>query len=237
MPVLAVRQPGRGRTLALSTDTSWRWGITTGGRSGDASAYPRFWERALRWLAKDPALEPAQITTDRERYGPRSRLRARAWLRDDRYEPIADRAVRIRLLDAGGREIAASVVRTDGEGRATADLTAPNDPGGYRVTAQLDGTQADAAPLCEEWLVVEAGGEELADPRPDHAFLRALVESTGGTFVASPARAPALSSFDATRTRSLGTTELAPFATWWWWLIAVALFSAEWALRRMWGKR
>jgi hypothetical protein len=96
---------------------------------------------------------------------------------------------------------------------------------------------AESAPLCEEWLVVEAGGDELADPRPHPETLRELAEATGGTFVADPERAPALASFDATRTRSLGTTELAPFATWWSWLIVLALFAAEWATRRTWGKR
>ena len=55
--------------------------------------------------------------------------------------------------------------------------------------------------------------------------------------MADPERAPDLARFDATRTRSLGTTEIAPFATWWWWLIVVALCAGEWALRRMWGKR
>ena len=40
------------------------------GARGDASAYERFWDRALRWLARDPLLDPAHIETDRERYGP-----------------------------------------------------------------------------------------------------------------------------------------------------------------------
>lgn len=237
MPVLAVGQPGRGRTLALATDTSWRWGITTGGRSGDASAHTRFYERVLRWLAKDPALEPAQITTDRERYGPRARVRARAILRDDRYEPIADREVKLEIADAAGRPIAAGRVRTDGQGRAAAELAGPSDPGGYRVIARLADAPAEAPPLCEEWLVVEAGGDELADPRARPDTLRALVEATGGTFVEDPERAPPLASFDATRTRSLGTMEIAPFATWWSWLLVLALFAAEWTLRRTWGKR
>ena len=38
LPVLVVGEAGRGRVLALTTDTTWRWGITTGGDTGDASA-------------------------------------------------------------------------------------------------------------------------------------------------------------------------------------------------------
>ncbi|HBQ09786.1 MAG TPA: hypothetical protein DEF51_00880, partial [Myxococcales bacterium] len=68
LPVLVLGTAGEGRTLALTTDTTWRWGITTGGETGDASTYERFWDRAIRWLSRDPALEPARVTTDRERY-------------------------------------------------------------------------------------------------------------------------------------------------------------------------
>ncbi len=234
MPVLAVGTEGRGRALALATDTSWRWGITTGGRTGDPSAYERFWDRALRWLTRDPSLEPARITTDRERYGPGARVRVEALLRDERYEPLADRAVRIALVDDTGQEIASSDVRVDGQGGAHAVLDGPGHPGGYRAVARaLDADE----PLAEEGFVVEAGGDELADPRPRPELLRRLAEATGGTFHDDPDEAPALADFDSTRTRSLGTTRIAPFASWWAFLIVVALFAAEWMVRRTWGRR
>ena len=234
MPLLAVGSAGRGRTLALATDTTYRWGITTGGRTGDASAYERFWDRALRWLTRDPALEPARITTDRERYGPAARVRVEAVLRDDRYEPLADRNVRIAIVDDADEEIAAEDVRVDGEGEARLDLRGPAHPGGYRVVARLPGS---AETLAEEGFVVEAGGDELADPRarPDH--LRALAEATGGSFYESPDAAPPLAELDSTRTRSLGTTKLAPFASPWAFLVVILLFGAEWILRRTWGRR
>src|SRR5690606_19454130 len=91
LPVLVLGAAGRGRTLALTTDTTWRWGMTTGGASGDASAHERFWDRAVRWLARDPALEPARITSDRERYGPGARAAVTGQLADPRYAPYADR--------------------------------------------------------------------------------------------------------------------------------------------------
>ena len=234
MPLLAVGTGGRGRTLALATDTTYRWGITTGGRTGDASAYERFWDRALRWLTRDPALEPARITTDRERYGPGARVRVEAILRDDRYEPLADRTVRVAILDDAGEEIDAEDVRIDGEGEARVDLRGPAHPGGYRVVARLPDS---AETLAEEGFVVEAGGDELADPRARPEHLRAVAESTGGAFYGSPEAAPPLAELDATRTRSLGTTTLAPFATPWAFVFVLLLFGTEWLLRRMWGRR
>ncbi len=234
LPVLVLGTAGRGRTLALTTDTTWRWGITTGGATGDASGYERFWDRAVRWLSRDPSLEPARITTDRERYGPGARATVVGQLRDARYAPFADRAVSLRLLDAAGQERGRSDTRTDGDGELSAGLTLPDETGAYRVEARLaDRTDA----LAEEWLVVEAGGDELADPRSDPQLLRALATATGGDFFARPEDAPALEELDTTRTRSLGIAERAPFASLWAFLALVGLFVAEWLLRRRWGRR
>ena len=58
MPVLVVGEHGKGRTLALLTDSAWRWGFLASGRDGDdGRAYTRFMENAVRWLFKDPDLE------------------------------------------------------------------------------------------------------------------------------------------------------------------------------------
>src|SRR5690606_5491753 len=133
LPVLVLGTAGRGRTLALTTDTSWRWGMTTGGLTGDASAYERFWDRAVRWLARDPALEPARVTTDRERYGPGARAAVTGQLRDARYAPHADEAITLRLLDAAGAERARAEARTDRDGNVAAELALPAEAGAYRV--------------------------------------------------------------------------------------------------------
>ena len=229
-PVLAVGTMGKGRTLALMSDESWRWGMATAGATGDASAYDRFWDRTLRWLARDPALDPAQLSTDRSSYGPRGRAAVEVLLRDARYEPIADRAVSV-VVRRDDAEVARVSARTDGEGNAHVELVAPTSPGAYRAVAEVDGVT-----LAEDVFLVETGGEELADPRARPEFLRALAEATGGSYYASPDDAPALARFDATRTRSLGIREYAPFSTWPMALFAALLFAAEWLMRRRWGR-
>ncbi len=233
-PVLVLGTAGEGRTLALTTDTTWRWGITTGGETGDASAYERFWDRAIRWLSRDPTLEPARLTTDRERYGPGSSARVDATLRDARYAPYAEQGVAIVLDDASGQELDRREVETDRDGRVSTQLTVPGRPGAYRVRARLG---ARDEPIAEEWLVVEAGGDELADPRPDLARLEGLAARSGGTFVARPEDSPELSAFDTSRRRSLGTRERAPFTGPLGFGLVVGLFAVEWLLRRRWGHR
>jgi uncharacterized membrane protein len=233
MPVLAVGSAGRGRVLALAADSSWRWSITTAGARGDASAYERFWDRALRWLARDPLLDPAQIETDRERYGPQAELKARARLRDASYAPIANRRLQLQLLDMAGNVRHEQPMQTDADGAASGELRAPLEPSAYRIAAR---DPLDDALLAEQGFVVEAGGEELADPSPQPQRMREIAAVTGGQFFRADAP-PALQELNRTRARALGTVVSAPFASIWFFLLLVALFAAEWSVRRAWGLR
>jgi uncharacterized membrane protein len=233
MPVLAVGTAGQGRVLALAADSSWRWSITTAGRRGDASAYERFWDRALRWLARDPLLEPAHIETDRERYGPGAPIKARMLLRDDRYQPLASHALELLVLDMQGGVSSRQHLESDVDGTASAELRVPADPGAYRLAVR--DPQSEAL-IAEQGFIVEAGGDELADPRPRPDLLREIAAVTGGSFYRE-ADAPRLDVFDRTRARALGTVITAPFASPWFFALLVAVLGLEWALRRSWGLR
>lgn len=233
MPVLAVGSAGQGRTLALAADSTWRWGITTAGQRGDASAYERFWDRALRWLARDPLLDPAHVETDRERYGPGARMQARMRLRDARYEPLAERALELLVLDKSGEKQSMQSIKSDAAGAASAELKTPLQPGAYRIAVR--DPQSDEL-IAEQGFAVEIGGDELADPRPRPDLMAEIARTTGGSFYTHE-RAPDLDAFDRTRTRALGTDVTEPFTSPWFFALLVALFGVEWVLRRAWGLR
>lgn len=233
MPVLVVGTPGRGRSMVLSSDSSFRWGITTAGRTGDASAYDRFWDRGLRWLGRDPLLDPARISTDREHYGPGAKLRATVLLRDARYQPFGQRAFRLSLLDDRGQAQREIAIETDAEGRANAELPAPAVAGAYSLVVREEGA---AEPLAEEVFVVEAGGDELADPRARPQLLGKLADVTGGRALRD-VTSVSLDDLPRTRSRMLGTHVTKPFATPWFFACFVAVFGLEWWLRRRFGLR
>ena len=233
MPVLAVGAAGEGRVMALGVDTSWRWGITTAGLHGDASAYERFWDRALRWLARDPLLDPARIQTDRSHYGTGAEVRGHALLRDAAYAPITGAKLELLVLDASGEIFAQREVTTDGEGRAELEAQAPNEPGGYRLVVR---DPLGGKVLAEEGFVVEAGGDELADPRARPEVLAELAAVTAGSHHREDAP-PALDELDRTRARALGTALHAPFTSPWCFLLGTLACATEWALRRAWGLR
>jgi len=233
MPVLAVGAAGQGRVLALGVDTSWRWGMTTGGQRGDASAYDRFWDRALRWLARDPLLDPAHIDTDKESYGPGSPLKARLRLRDARYVPLADRELQLVVLNAKGEVQSEHPVHADTDGAANVELAVPFESGAYRLAVR-DAT-ADTT-VAEQGFLVDSAGDELAYPASRPALLREIADATAGTFhsMSSP---PKLATLNKSRARSLGTDVTAPFLSPWFVALLVLAFAAEWAVRRTVGLR
>jgi hypothetical protein len=234
LPVLVVGEAGQGRVLALAVDSSWRWGMTTASLRGDSSAYERFWDRALRWLARDPSLEPTRVRTDRSRYGPGARIEVEAVLRDARYVPVADVEASLVLERLDGRTITTERSRTDREGRLVATVDGPRAQGAYRLVVRAgDGPDAEG----EERFVVEAGGDELADPRARPERLRALAEATGGRFFRRTQDAPDLATLDTTRRRVVGVRTVAPLQHPSALAFVAALFALEWLLRRRWGRR
>jgi len=263
MPVLAVGRPGDGRVMALGTDASYRWGFEMAGRSGDASAYERFWDRAVRWLTGDPALEPSTITTDGIRHPPGDRLSVTGRFRDRRtYAPRVARPVAVRLVTEDGAPVGGRVVTTDGGGRIELTLDGPALPGVYRVEAwPADGTEdaddgdrgdggddgdeggsagvpdLEGSPLAQEPFLVEAAGDEWGEPAPDPDRLARLAEETGGRFAPDVDDAPDLEDVDTTRTTRLGVALVAPLARPWVVLALIGMLLGEWALRRRWGRR
>ncbi|MFW5968313.1 MAG: glutamine amidotransferase, partial [Persicimonas sp.] len=57
MPMIAVDDIEEGRSMALAGDSSWRWKFRHVGEGGSSRRYEHFWNRAIRWLIRDPELK------------------------------------------------------------------------------------------------------------------------------------------------------------------------------------
>ena len=88
--MLAVTDAGKGRTLALLTDTSWHWGFLAAGAGDDGRTFQRFWESAIRWLVRDPALTLLRVELDRVEYRRGQAAAARVRTLHADYTPAAD---------------------------------------------------------------------------------------------------------------------------------------------------
>jgi len=254
-PLLVVGEPGKGRSMALMTDTAWYWGMVAAGEGDDGRAFQRFWENAIRWLVRDPALTLLHIDLDRAEYrrhqSPSVRVRA---VHPD-YTPAAGVAVAVTVTaaDAGGNgngnasgsaggngspgagaagALPAVPVRkhdvvTDAQGESHIDIGAL-PPGAYRVggKATLDGRAVSEG----KTFVVRAEGKELEDIVARDGVLREIAAAAAGTY-----RRDSLDGVTIREPREVRVGNQKQVQVWSHPLLLIlvlALLAAEWAIRR-----
>jgi uncharacterized membrane protein len=233
-PVVAVREVGAGRTLAVTTDSSWYWGFAAAEEGAGTRSYQRFWNNALRWLVRDPDLTPLQVQPDRPTIEPGEIAALSITARGRDYGPAAGARVAAELRADDGKTVARA------EGLASADGTvhlelAPPGPGAYKVVASAErtGAPADTASTA---LVVRSSGPEDADAAPRPELLRAVADTTGGTFATLPRRGMPEIPLADPEVVEVGQRKDVPIWPRWWYLVALSLtLGAEWILRRRWG--
>jgi uncharacterized membrane protein len=231
LPILVVGEAGRGRVAAMTTDASWRWRFASDDTTVGSDEYELFWDRMIRWLTRDPLLEPARISTDRERYGVGGELAVSGRLRDGGYRPMKRARVELHFQPSID-EKAVAVIETDQDGQLRAALRAPNDPGAYEIVASVEGKE-----VAREVFIVEESGDELADLEAVPEQLEAVAEQTGGRVFLGIEDVPALSELASTTRRAAGLVSKQPLSNPWFILFTVLLLGLTWVLRRRWGRR
>jgi uncharacterized membrane protein len=230
-PVLAVSDVGKGRALALLTDSAWNWGFQAAGAGDDGRAFQRFWEGAIRWLVRDPALTLLRVDLDKVEYRRGQPVAARVRGRHADYTPAAEVSVTIDLFPADAtrrdKPLRTLPVVTNKDGEAHLELGGIG-PGAYRLVGHAS---IDGRPLADEQtFVVRPEGRELEDVISRDAVLKEVASASGGHFAAGSIGDLSINKAREVRVGSLRTIEIwsSPMLL----LLAVALLATEWALRR-----
>lgn len=177
MPVLAVREVERGRTMALAVDASWRWSFSEAATGRGNQAYLRFWKNAMRWLVADPAERRVVVAPSRENVLLGDEVRLVVKVRDAGYAPVANAAVSVLVHGPTG-EALRTTATTDSAGEAIVPFT-PAERGAHRVEVSAGSAAGDRG---DSVFAVSARDPELAEIVPDTAFLQALAARTGGAW-------------------------------------------------------
>ena len=178
LPILAVREVDKGRTMALTVDGSWRWSFTEAASGKGNQAYLRFWKNAMRWLVADPGDRRVVVTPSRENVLLGDEVRLVVAVRDPGYQPVANAEVTVTVQGPVG-EAGRFTVTTDAAGEASLPYT-PTARGAHRVEARAGGGAGDRG---ETVFAVSARDPELVDIVPDRAFLEAVAGAAGGLYV------------------------------------------------------
>lgn len=215
----------------MATDASWRWRFAADDTTVGSDEYELFWDRMIRWLTRDPLLDPARISTDRERYGVGGELTVSGRLRDETYLPMKKARVEVHY-QPGADDKPVAVVMTDQDGRLKATLPAPSEPGAYEVVASVEDVE-----VAREVFIVEESGDELADLEVMPEQLQAVAAQTGGRVFLGTSDVPALSELASTSRRAVGLVSKQPLSNPWFIFVTVVLLGVTWVLRRRWGRR
>jgi len=120
-PLLALREVGRGRSAAVLTDGTWHWSFSGMEPPGNMRPYHRLWNNLLRWLIRDPALQPASLRSEKVRYSPEEPVSIALRVRNTP-------AGKVRLLlrrTTGGEVIERRLVDLDTKGFAQVEIASP----------------------------------------------------------------------------------------------------------------
>jgi hypothetical protein len=229
-PLLVNENYGRGRTMVFATGGSWRWKMWTDHAD---KTHPAFWQQIFRYLVTDA---PGQVTgtTPKAVLADETRVPVRVEVRDKEFKPVNNAKVQARFLGPEG--VSATVELAPQpleEGVYTGEWTAEK-PGSY-VTEILAGRDQEAVGNDVLTFRREDGVAENFHTSQNRELLEKLAQQTGGRYY-KPADASKLSSEISYSEAGITTRETRDL----WdlpviFLLALAIRSSEWLLRRKWG--
>jgi uncharacterized membrane protein len=234
-PILALWDYGRGRSMALMIDESWKWAFTAHAGGATTRLYDKLWANALRWLVRDPDLTTLRVTAEPPTVEPGKPVGAVVLARLPDYSPAQGAQVSVELVQGiDGKPIASARAVAGPDGIARVEFPPP-PAGAYKLVAKAD---RNGQPLgqAEDAVAVASVGLERSDPavRPD--LLEQIAQASGGQAYVLPLdRLPEVP-LVAPPTVEVGRAKDRPIWDRWYYLVALAtLLGAEWFLRRRFG--
>ncbi|MCB9727642.1 MAG: hypothetical protein H6744_16865 [Deltaproteobacteria bacterium] len=241
MPVVAVREVDKGRSMAVATDSLWAWGFQAGNEGEDPRHFDTFWSNAIRWLIKDPEMDLVRVRAVRGQVpvGEEARATIEAYRPD--YQPAADQPVEVtvRRRDEGSGAGEGEVVlripdgRTDAEGAL--DVTLRLDaPGIYEIEASASVVAGRRAVGTDLFVGTEVD-PELETVIGDGRLVKLLAQASGGSVQSLTTAEPQVEPHPPRVTRVMSRRHDELWNAPWVFVALALLFGAEWWLRRRYG--
>jgi hypothetical protein len=231
-PVISVREVEKGRSLAITTDSLWKWRFFSPMMGGPADAYIRFWRQAVLWLTRSPDLDRLRVDVNPSPVTVGEATQFEIELLDETYRPVSGAGVScvISWISEDGVETKDEFkVVLDDRGRYVREWI-PKEEGSYRLTV----TSADGVETTRRFLV-NTEKKELAHLESNEQLMEDIALATGGSFQKGTMKVGEwMTSGGAERqVLSFADTPLwdHPLAI----FLFVALLTGEWLLRRRLG--
>jgi hypothetical protein len=231
-PVLVSRRYGRGLVLLVNGDGLWKWGFFPEVR-GEHELYRNLWTRLFQWAVSFAEFNPGAdyaIHTERSSVRAAEPMHVRVTSRAD--TPVTRPVVRVYQGKRPHGSIA--LARDETTANNWLGVVELDTPGIYRLA--LEGPEGESLDAQTTVQVVPPPGE-ADDPSADAEYLRELAELSGGRMVLPDAVPAVVAALEQPRVVER-KGDLVWDPAWdapWFALGLLALFGAEWYLRRRQG--
>lgn len=228
-PILTIGQYGKGRVSVLATDSFWRWDMGMVSKGKGNWAFLRLIERMVRWLTKDPTLDPVQIEFTEIPTGPSRELEVKIRVKEEGSGSHARDPLSLSVFNPDGVKIGSQLKGSGSSGEYVGSFL-PEKEGTYRVRAETP------VGIAEESIVVAGHAGDL-DAYPDHDKLRKIAASSGGKWVGkSDDLLKEIEAFAAkSQNRIIEERRVPLWGKVYVLILIIVLLGTEWYLRRKWG--
>ena len=175
--LLAYQRYGRGRAMALTSGSTWRWQMEM---DHNDQTYELFWKQILRWLVSTSP-DPVMINPDKDTYLPGEAVRLTAEISNKKFDRMNNAKVLAKVTNPDGVTESISLDwNGSGEGVYQAEFNA-TAPGVYKV--DVEGTQgSESLGTNRAAFQVEDRPVEYYNASLDTPLLQQIASSTGGRY-------------------------------------------------------
>jgi uncharacterized membrane protein len=186
IPLLAEERYGRGRTLALLTNDTWRWKMELPAQS---NAHETFWRQLLRYVVSTTPNQ-FEVAAERDVYAQGDIINVRGEVNDKKWEAVKDAQVTARVVKPSGAsvELPLKLNFSNESGGATAGQPGeyrneftPDEQGVYKLemTAKRSGATLGEA---ESSFLVTNRTREFHNAAQNVELLKRVAAETGGQY-------------------------------------------------------
>jgi uncharacterized membrane protein len=235
-PLISVQNVGLGRCMAITTDSLWRWGFISVGKGGSNRHYIKFWQNAIKWLIKDPTLNPVRTTVNKETFLPHEEIQGKIETLGRNYQPLEGVQLDIDVTNEfSGQSIFVGNGTTGSDGQYR--FTIKHDLEGYYIVRAVARKENDE--IGQDYTAFNIAGEnkEFKDPSIRSDILAKLAEVSGGKYFNLPTKnaEEKISIKNPSITKLVGKRQISLWDNWYTFTVILTIVSLEWWIRKRGG--
>ncbi len=232
-PLISVRDVGLGRCMAITTDSLWRWNFLSVGEGGSNRHYIKFWQNAIKWLIKDPTLNPIRITVNKETFLPDEEVQIRIEALGRNYQPMEGVQLDIDVTNEfSGKSIFFAKETTDSNGQYK--FTIKNNIEGYYIVKAS--AKKDNDEIGQDYTVfnIALENKEFKDTSIRRDILAKLSEVSGGNYFDLPTKniEDKVSIENPSIVKLVGKRQISLWDNGYVFMMILAIVSIEWWIRK-----